>query len=116
MVSLRTGALFSTIARATTRRGLSSLTETTSPTLIPLKLTLAPLRKPAAGPSKMTSKGLRSLVVWRLWNQSTKPNAAATTARVNDPIKTKFARVSITQLRNRPKRAQKPEQEPKELA
>jgi hypothetical protein len=44
----------------------------------------------------MTSKGLRSLVVWRLWNQSTKPNAAATTARVNDPIKTKFARVSIT--------------------
>ena len=32
--------------------------------------------------------GLRALVVWRLWNQSTKPNAAAITASVNDPIRT----------------------------
>jgi hypothetical protein len=36
------------------------------------------------------------LVVWRLWNQRTKPKAAAITANVNDPIRTKFARVSIT--------------------
>ncbi len=43
----------------------------------------------------MIRSGLRVLVVWRLWNQSTKPNAAAITASVNDPIRTKFARVSI---------------------
>jgi hypothetical protein len=39
--------------------------------------------------------GLRALVVWSDWNQSTKPNAAAITASVNDPIRTKFARVSM---------------------
>ena len=98
---MRIGALFSTIASATTRRGLSSFTEITSPTRIPLKLTLPPLRRPAAGPSKMMRKGLRALVVWSVWNQSTKPNAAAITASVNDPIRTKFARVSINQLRYR---------------
>src|SRR6202034_2413723 len=95
MVSLRSGVLFSTMASATTRRGLSSFTEVTSPTLIPLKLTLPPLRRPAAGPSKTMRSGLRALVVWRLWNHNTKPNAAAITASVNDPIRTKFARVSI---------------------
>ena len=43
----------------------------------------------------MMRSGLRALVVWRLWNHSTKPNAAAITAKVKDPIRTKFARVSI---------------------
>ena len=87
-MSLRIGALFSTIASATTRRGLSSLTEMTSPIRIPLKLTLPPLRRPEAGPSNTMRIGLRALVVCRLWNQSTKPNAAAITASVNDPIRT----------------------------
>jgi len=87
-VSLRIGALFSTIASATTRRGLSSFTEITSPTLIPLKFTLPPLRKPAAGPSKTMRRGLRALVVCRLWNHSTKPKAAAITAKVKAPIRT----------------------------
>src|SRR5438034_1949010 len=86
------------MASATTRRGLSSFTEITSPTRIPLKLTLPPLRRPAAGPSNTMRNGLRALVVWRDWNHSTKPNAAAITASVNDPIRTKFARVSINQL------------------
>src|ERR1700676_362848 len=94
-VSLRIGASFPTMASATTRRGLSSFTETTSPIRMPLKLTLPPLRRPDAGPSKMMRIGLRALVVWSDWNQSTKPNAAAITASVNDPIRTKFARVSI---------------------
>ena len=97
-VSLRIGAFCSTIASATTRRGLSSFTDITSPTLMPLKLTLPPLRKPAAGPSKTMRRGLRALVVCRDWNQRTKPNAPAITASVNDPIRTKFARVSINQL------------------
>ena len=92
---LRIGALFSIIASATTRRGLSSFTDITSPIRMPLKLTLPPLRRPVAGPSKMTRSGLRALVVCSDWNQSTKPNAAAITASVNDPIRTKFARVSI---------------------
>ena len=81
-------ALFSIIASATTRLGLSSFTDTTSPIRIPLKLTLPPLRRPDAGPSKITRKGLRCLVVCRLWNHSTKPNAAAITASVKAPIKT----------------------------
>ncbi len=76
-VSLRSGVLFSIMASATTRRGLSSFTETTSPTRIPLKLTLPPLRRPAAGPSNTTRKGLRCLVVCSDWNHSTKPIAAA---------------------------------------
>ena len=85
---MRIGALFSTIASATTRRGLSSFTDMTSPIRIPLKLTLPPLRRPDAGPSNTTRKGLRSLVVCRLWNHSTKPKAAAITASVNEPIRT----------------------------
>ena len=87
-MSLRIGALFSTIASATTRRGLSSLTEITSPIRIPLKLTLPPLRRPDAGPSNTMRIGLRGLVVCRLWNHSTKPNAAAITASVKAPIRT----------------------------
>ncbi len=66
---------------------------------MPLKFTLPPLRKPDAGPSKTMRIGLRALVVWSDWNHSTKPNAKAITASVNDPIRTKFARVSIYQLR-----------------
>src|SRR4030081_715775 len=89
------GALFSTMTSATTRRGMSSFTETTSPTLMPLKFTLPPLRIPAAGPSKTMRSGLRALVVWRDENHSRKPKAASITASVNDPIRTKFARVSI---------------------
>jgi hypothetical protein len=76
------------MASATTRRGLSSFTDITSPILIPLKFTLPPLRRPEAGPSNTTRKGLLSLVVCRAWNQSTKPNAAAITASVKAPIRT----------------------------
>ena len=86
-VSLRIGAVFSTIAKATTRRGLSSLTEITSPIRTPLKLTLPPLRKPEAEPSNTMRSGLRSLVVCKAWNQSTKPSAPATTATVKRPIR-----------------------------
>ena len=56
-VSLRTGVLPSIMVSATTRRGLSSFSDTTSPTRMPAKFTLPPLRRPEAEPSKITRNG-----------------------------------------------------------
>ncbi|CEG07376.1 hypothetical protein BN961_00765 [Afipia felis] len=58
-VSARIGALLSTEAITTTRFGSSSLIEVTSPILIPLKLTLPPVRRPEAAPSKTIRIGER---------------------------------------------------------
>ncbi len=43
----------------------------------------------------MMRSGVRCVVECRFWNHNTKPNAAAITASVKIPIRTKFARVSI---------------------
>jgi len=56
-VSLFTGVLPSIIASATTRRGWSSFSDTTSPTRMPAKFTLPPWRRPEAEPSKITRNG-----------------------------------------------------------
>src|ERR1700754_3567824 len=104
--SLRIGADLSTFVITTTRLGSSSLIEVTSPILMPLQFTLPPVRRPEAAPSKTMRSGVRWAAAPRFWNQKTKPNAAATTANVNAPIRTKFAFVSInltpklTQLRH----------------
>ena len=62
-----TGVLPSIMARATTRRGWSSLSDTTSPTRMPAKFTLPPLRRPEAEPSKITRNGTCCLGPANFW-------------------------------------------------
>ena len=66
-VSLLTGVLPSIMASATTRRGWSSFSDTTSPTRMPEKLTLPPLRSPEAEPSKITRNGTCCLMPASFW-------------------------------------------------
>ena len=66
-VSLFTGVLPSIMASATTRRGWSSFSDTTSPTRMPAKFTLPPLRRPEAEPSKITRNGTFCLMPASFW-------------------------------------------------
>ena len=86
MVSLRIGALFSTMASATTRRGLST-SRRSPPIRIPLKLTLPPLRRPEAGPSNTTRRNYELRGVQALEPEH-EADAAAITASVKAPIRT----------------------------
>ena len=58
-MSLRIGAALSTMVMTTTLLGSSSFTEVTSPILMPLKLTLPPVRRPDAAPSNTMRNGVR---------------------------------------------------------
>src|SRR3984957_2962702 len=95
MVSLRIGALFSTMVKATTLGGLSSFSDSTSPTWTPSKFTLPPLLRPLAEPSNTIRSGPRCWVRWIFWNPRKPINATANSINVEVPITRLLARALI---------------------
>ncbi len=92
-VSLRIGAELSSITRATTLRGLSSLIDRIWPAGTPSKLTGPPRRNPLAEPPSNTTRNwLRLWRVRHFCTPSTPPNATAITASVAVPITRLLAR------------------------
>src|SRR5215471_4877562 len=93
-VSLRIGALLSSIASTTILRGFSSLIETISPAWMPSKLTGPPLRRPAAEPPSKTMRIGLLLCALRIFCTVNRPaNPAAITASVTVPIARLLARI-----------------------
>src|SRR5580698_3368034 len=90
------GAFLSTLTSATTLRGLSSLSERTSPIRTPSKFTLPPRRRPLAEPPSNTMRiGLSCEMVWifRAPRKPTSPIARIATVVV--PIMRLLERVFI---------------------
>src|SRR3954447_20461505 len=92
-VSLRIGAVLSSITSATTLRGLSSLIDRIWPAGTPSKLTGPPRRNPLAEPPSNTTRNwLRLWRVRHFCTPSTPPHATAITASVAVPITRLLAR------------------------
>ena len=86
-VSLRIGALLSSMTSATILRGLSSLIDLISPAWMPSKFTAPPRRSPLAEPPSNTIRsGPRACTLRIFWTVRKPMNPAAITASVVVPI------------------------------
>src|SRR6516165_7392072 len=101
MVSLRIGALLSSLTSATILRGFSSLIETICPAGTPSKVTVPPLRRPLAEPLKTMRSGLWLCMPRIFCTASTPTKPAAITASVVVPITRLVARITIPRYRPR---------------